>query len=81
MELHGSQEESPSPRSRYATSVISTVAVGTDGSVTADEAVREAAEIARRFGAKLVLLSAFERSRAPGLRTSSCSGPRTRRPS
>ena len=43
--------------------MISTVAVGTDGSETADEAVREAAEIARRFGAKLVLLSAFERSK------------------
>ena len=44
--------------------MISTVAVGTDGSETADEAVREAAEIARRFGAKLVLLSAFERSKS-----------------
>lgn len=39
--------------------MISTVAVGTDGSATADEAVRHAAEIARRFDAKLVLLSAF----------------------
>lgn len=39
------------------------MAVGTDGSATAEEAVREAAEIARRFGAKLVLLSAFERSK------------------
>jgi nucleotide-binding universal stress UspA family protein len=43
--------------------MISTVAVGTDGSETADEAVREAAEIARRFGAKLVLLSAFQQSK------------------
>ena len=43
--------------------MISTVAVGTDGSQTADEAVREAAEIARRFGGRLVLLSAFERSK------------------
>ncbi len=40
--------------------MISTVAVGTDGSTTADEAVKEAAEIARRFDARLVLLSAFE---------------------
>lgn len=39
---------------------ISTVAVGTDGSATAGRAVEEASEIARRFGAKLVLLSAFE---------------------
>jgi nucleotide-binding universal stress UspA family protein len=39
--------------------VISTVAVGTDGSETASEAVQQAAEFARRFDAKLVLLSAF----------------------
>lgn len=43
--------------------MISTVAVGTDGSATAAEAVSEAAEIARRFGAKLVLLSAFQDSK------------------
>ena len=43
--------------------MISTIAVGTDGSATAREAVGEAAEIARRFGAKLVLLSAFQDSR------------------
>lgn len=47
--------------------MISTVAVGTDGSATAEEAVREAAEMARRFSAKLVLLSAFEDlGRPPG---------------
>jgi len=39
--------------------MISTVAVATDGSATAREAVDEAAEIARRFDAKLWLLSAF----------------------
>src|SRR3954447_8356846 len=43
--------------------MISTVAVGTDGSDTAEEAVKQAAELARRFGAKLVLLSAFPSSR------------------
>jgi nucleotide-binding universal stress UspA family protein len=42
--------------------IISTVAVGTDGSATADEAVEAAAEIAGRFEAKLVLLSAFRGS-------------------
>jgi nucleotide-binding universal stress UspA family protein len=42
---------------------ISTVAVGTDGSATAGEAVREAAEIARRFEARLVLLSVFQDSK------------------
>ncbi|MGZ8667752.1 MAG: universal stress protein [Solirubrobacterales bacterium] len=42
--------------------MLSTVAVGTDGSETASKAVVEAAEIARRFGAKLVLLSAFQDS-------------------
>jgi nucleotide-binding universal stress UspA family protein len=45
--------------------MISTVAVGTDGSATADEAVKEAAEIARRFDARLVLLSAFDDDAAP----------------
>jgi nucleotide-binding universal stress UspA family protein len=39
--------------------MFSTVAVGTDGSATAAEAVRAAAEIARRFDAKVVLLSAY----------------------
>lgn len=34
------------------------VAVGTDGSATAEEAVKQAADIAKRFEAKLVLLSA-----------------------
>jgi nucleotide-binding universal stress UspA family protein len=43
----------------YCLRMISTVAVGTDGSETAEEAVKQAAELARRFGAKLVLLSAF----------------------
>jgi nucleotide-binding universal stress UspA family protein len=42
--------------------MISTVAVGTDGSATAAEAVKEAAEVARRFDAKLVLLSAVDDS-------------------
>jgi nucleotide-binding universal stress UspA family protein len=45
--------------------VISTVAVGTDGTETAAEAVRQAAEYARRFDAKLVLLSAFKEGPPP----------------
>jgi nucleotide-binding universal stress UspA family protein len=46
--------------------MFSTVAVGTDGSGTASEAVRAAADLARRYGAKVVLLSAFhERGWAP----------------
>jgi nucleotide-binding universal stress UspA family protein len=45
--------------------VISTVAVGTDGSETASEAVKQAAEFARRFDAKLVLLSAFKAEPPP----------------
>ena len=40
--------------------MLSTVAVGTDGSATASEAVKAAIEIAQRFDAKLVLLSAFQ---------------------
>ena len=42
--------------------MISTIAVGTDGSATAAEAVRQAADLARRLDAKLVLLSAFRDS-------------------
>jgi nucleotide-binding universal stress UspA family protein len=46
--------------------VISTVAVGTDGSATAGEAVKRAVEIAKRFDAKLVLLSAFHDGSSKG---------------
>lgn len=45
--------------------MLSTVAVGTDGSATASAAVEAAAEIAQRFDAKLVLLSAFQKSPQP----------------
>lgn len=40
--------------------MISTVAVGTDGSETAGRAVAQAMDIAERFGASLVVLSAFD---------------------
>jgi nucleotide-binding universal stress UspA family protein len=40
--------------------MVSTVAVGVDGSTTAGEAVKLAAELARRFDALLVLLSAYK---------------------
>ena len=40
--------------------MLATVAVGTDGSATASKAVEAAVEIAQRFDAKLVLLSAFQ---------------------
>jgi nucleotide-binding universal stress UspA family protein len=43
--------------------MISTIAVGTDGSPTAGEAVRVAADLARRFDARLVLLSAARGSK------------------
>jgi len=39
--------------------MINTVAVGTDGSDTATKAVEAALDLAERFGAKLVLLSAY----------------------
>ena len=45
--------------------MISTVAVGTDGTETAAEAVKQAAEFARRFDAELVLLSAFKEGPPP----------------
>ena len=40
--------------------MLSTVAVGTDGSATASKALEAAIEIARRFDAKLVVMSAFQ---------------------
>jgi nucleotide-binding universal stress UspA family protein len=46
--------------------MISTVAVGSDGSPTAAEAVKAAAEMAKRFDAELVLLSAFQDSAPKG---------------
>ena len=45
--------------------MISTVAVGTDGSDTAHEAVRQAADLAKHYDAKLVLLSAFGKQNEP----------------
>ena len=45
--------------------MISTVAVGTDGTDTAAEAVKAAAEIAQRFDARLVLLSAVNEKHGP----------------
>jgi nucleotide-binding universal stress UspA family protein len=44
--------------------MIKTVAVGTDGSETAGRAVAEAMEIAERFGASLLVLSAFDEANA-----------------
>jgi nucleotide-binding universal stress UspA family protein len=41
--------------------MVTTVAVGVDGSATAAEAVKMAAEVARRFEAELVLLTAYNR--------------------
>jgi nucleotide-binding universal stress UspA family protein len=40
--------------------MVSTIAVGVDGSNTAGEAVKMAAEFARRLDAELVLLSAYK---------------------
>jgi len=48
--------------------MISTVAVGTDGSPTAGEAVRVAADVARRYEAELVLLSAYHDSARDSVR-------------
>jgi nucleotide-binding universal stress UspA family protein len=40
--------------------MLTRVAVGTDGSATASEAVKAATEIARRFEAELILLGVFQ---------------------
>jgi nucleotide-binding universal stress UspA family protein len=45
--------------------MISTIAVGTDGSKTAGKAMEAAFDLAERFGAKLVVLSAFDGRGAP----------------
>jgi nucleotide-binding universal stress UspA family protein len=39
--------------------MIATVAVGTDGSGTAEKAVRSAIDLAERFGARVVFISAY----------------------
>ena len=44
--------------------MVNTIAVGIDASSTAGEAVKMAAEFARRFDAELVLLSAYKSARA-----------------
>jgi nucleotide-binding universal stress UspA family protein len=49
-----------------ARGMLATVAVGTDGTATASKAVEAAVEIAQRFDAKLVLLSAFQGTRPRG---------------
>jgi nucleotide-binding universal stress UspA family protein len=48
--------------------MVTTVAVGVDGSATAAEAVKMAAEVARRFEAELVLLTAYNRPDTKGMR-------------
>ena len=48
--------------------MFSSLVVGTDGSKTASEAVREATEMATSLGAKLHLVSAYEPVRASRLR-------------
>ena len=40
--------------------VFDSIVVGTDGSQTANEAVRQAADLAKRLGAKVHLVSAYE---------------------
>lgn len=40
--------------------MIETILVGTDGSDTAGEAVRQAGELAARIGARVILVSAYE---------------------
>jgi nucleotide-binding universal stress UspA family protein len=49
---------------------ISTVAVGTDGSATAAEAVKAAVDMARGLGARIVLVSAFQDSGQSAVRRS-----------
>lgn len=50
----------PSVAATEETPVFGSIVVGTDGSDTASEAVRQATELAQRVGAKLHLVSAYE---------------------
>ena len=47
--------------------MVTTIAVGVDASSTAGEAVKMAAEFARRFDAELVLLSAYKHAKAAAI--------------
>jgi nucleotide-binding universal stress UspA family protein len=49
--------------------MVSTVAVGVDASKTAGDAVKLAADLARRFDARLVLLSAYQNAGGAASRT------------
>jgi nucleotide-binding universal stress UspA family protein len=50
---------------RYSLAMVTKVAVGTDGSATAAEAVKVATEVARRFGAEVILLGVYKDAAAP----------------
>ena len=51
------------------------VVVGTDGSATAEQAVRAAAEVAASHGARLLVVAAYEPGDAPALTSDADPGP------
>ncbi len=55
--------------------MFKSIVVGTDGSETAGEAVRQAIDLARTVGAKLEIVSAYEPVPAPRLRQESRDAP------
>ena len=57
--------------------MFATIVVGTDGSETAREAVRQAVELARRLGARLDIVSAYEPVPAGRLREEGRRSPAT----
>ncbi len=56
--------------------MIETIAVGTDGSKTAERAVRFAVEMAERYGAGLVVASSYEPVREDQLKREQTDAPR-----
>ncbi|NLT05983.1 MAG: universal stress protein [Solirubrobacterales bacterium] len=56
--------------------MIGTILVGTDGSDTAAEAVRQAGELARALGARVILVCAYEPVPAGRLRSERLEAPR-----
>src|ERR1035438_4800519 len=62
-------------RHRQRRIVFKSIVVGTDGSDTATQAVRQAVDLARTVGARVELVSAYEPAAAPRLREERLGAP------
>ncbi len=64
------------PAAHEGAAVFNSIVVGTDGSQTANEAVRQAIDLARQLGASLQLVSAYEPVSGQRLREERAEAPR-----